>query len=86
MKKLCGGRPGKQPRTDAIQAGQEEGYAIHLLLDCKPAPGETRVVYPGIPEHEEEQIRRDQGIPYHPEVIDWYRTTMTELGVPCELP
>ena len=59
---------------------------LRALLDCKPAPGETRVVYPGIPEHEAEIERRESGIPYHPEVIDWFKTTMDELGAECLLP
>ena len=51
------------------------------ILDCKPAPGESRVVYPGIPEREAEADRRANGIPYHPEVIEWFAGVMGELGV-----
>lgn len=51
------------------------------LRECKPAPGETRVIYPGIPEHEAEVERTENGIPYHPEVIDWFKTTCDELQV-----
>lgn len=54
---------------------------LKLLRECKPAPGETRVVYAGIPEHEAEIERLEHGIPYHPEVIDWFRTTCEELQV-----
>ncbi len=67
-----------------FKADQDE--YLRALLECKPAPGEERVVYPGIPEHEAELERREMGIPYHPEVIEWYRKTMDDLGVPCELP
>ncbi len=54
---------------------------LRSLLDCKPAPGESRVVYPGIPEHEAEIDRRANGIPYHPEVIDWFNGAMRELDL-----
>ena len=59
---------------------------LRALLDCKPAPGESRVVYPGIPEHEAELERRVEGIPYHPEVIEWFKKTMADLGVTDDLP
>ena len=59
---------------------------LRSILDCKPAPGETRVVYPGIPEHEAEQDRSANGIPYHPEVIEWFKKTCAEQNVVHELP
>ena len=54
---------------------------LRSILDCKPAPGETRVVYPGIPEHEAEIDRRAHGIPYHPEVIAWFNGAMEQLEI-----
>ncbi|MFQ5845954.1 MAG: Ldh family oxidoreductase, partial [Planctomycetota bacterium] len=51
------------------------------LRETLPAPGHDRVLYAGLPEHEAEAERRERGIPYHPEVIDWYRKTADELGV-----
>ena len=59
---------------------------LRSILDCKPAPGESRVVYPGVPEHEAEADRRPNGIPYHPEVIEWFNGVMEELGVESPLP
>jgi putrescine aminotransferase len=56
-----------------------DGY-LKKLRECKPAPGETRVVYPGIPEHEEEIERRKLGIPYHPDVIEWFKETCDGLN------
>lgn len=53
---------------------------LNRLLACKPAPGETRVVYPGIPEHEAELERKERGIPYHPEVIGWFKKTCDSLN------
>ena len=55
---------------------------LRSILDCKPAKGEKRVVYPGIPEHEAELDRTANGIPYHPNVVDWFNGTMKELGIP----
>ena len=59
---------------------------LRSILECKPAPGETRVVYPGYPEYETEVERRAQGIPYHPEVIEWFKKTTDDLGVENNLP
>ena len=58
---------------------------LRSILDCKPAPHETRVVYPGIPEHEAEIDRSANGIPYHPEVIEWFNGVMGELGIESPL-
>ncbi len=49
------------------------------------APGHDRIVYAGLPEHEEEIERRENGIPYHPEVIDWFRETCGELDLEWRL-
>jgi LDH2 family malate/lactate/ureidoglycolate dehydrogenase len=51
------------------------------LRETPPAPGEERVLYAGLPEHEVEAERRERGIPYHPKVISWFRRTAEELGV-----
>ena len=51
------------------------------LRETPPAPGEERVLYAGLPEHEIEAERRQRGIPYHPKVIQWFRRTAEELGV-----
>ncbi len=59
---------------------------LRSILECKPAPGETRVVYPGYPEYEAELDRRELGIPYHPEVIEWFKKTTNELGIDNNLP
>ena len=59
---------------------------LRSILECKPAPGETRVVYPGYPEYEAELDRRELGIPYHPEVIEWFKKTTDELGIDNNLP
>ncbi|MCS7207901.1 MAG: Ldh family oxidoreductase [Dehalococcoidia bacterium] len=58
---------------------------LRSLRETPPAPGHERVVYAGLPEWEEEQVRRVQGIPLHPEVIHWFRTICGELGIPYTL-
>ena len=58
---------------------------LRSILDSKPAAGESRVVYPGIPEHEAEIDRKANGIPYHPEVIAWFNGVMGELEIESPL-
>jgi LDH2 family malate/lactate/ureidoglycolate dehydrogenase len=65
---------------DAFKDDMDE--YLRALRDCPPAPGQDAVTYAGLPEHEEEIERSERGIPYHPEVIDWFREVTTELGVP----
>jgi len=55
------------------------------IKNTPPIPGAERVVYAGLPEHEEEIERRENGIPYHPEVIDWFRGISDELNIPWRL-
>jgi LDH2 family malate/lactate/ureidoglycolate dehydrogenase len=52
------------------------------LQETPTAPGHDRVIYAGLPEHEEEARRLEHGIPYHPEVIEWFRGVTAELGLP----
>jgi len=58
---------------------------LRALRETPPAPGYERVLYPGLPEWEEEQVRRVKGIPLHPEVIRWFRSICGELGIPYRL-
>lgn len=67
--------------TDPERFKDEVDTFLRGLRETRPAPGEERVLYPGLPEHEAEQDRRKRGIPYHPDVVDWFRRTATELGV-----
>jgi len=56
------------------------------LIETKPSPGNDRVLYPGLIEHEEFQKRALQGIPLHTEVIDWFDQITKELSLdPLEL-
>lgn len=56
------------------------------LRTATPAPGHDRVFYPGLGAHEVELDRRKNGIPYHPEVLEWFATLCGEQGIPSSLP
>ena len=47
---------------------------LKALRETPTAPGEERVIYAGLEEHEAEIDRSERGIPYHPEVIEWFRS------------
>ncbi len=55
---------------------------LRELRDTKPAPGHSRVIYPGISEFEEEKRRRACGIPLHTEVVEWFEGICSELSAP----
>ena len=56
------------------------------LKNTPPAKGHERVLYPGLSEGEETEKRTKDGIPYHREVIDWYRSIGSELEISLDLP
>ena len=58
---------------------------MKTLTESKPAPGHDKVTYAGLPEHEEEKERMEIGIPYHPEVIEWFKSISAELQLPSRL-
>lgn len=51
------------------------------LRATKPMPEEDRVLYAGLPEHETEVERSREGIPLHPEVIEWFQGICAELSI-----
>jgi LDH2 family malate/lactate/ureidoglycolate dehydrogenase len=55
---------------------------LKTLRTAKPAPGQERVLYPGLSEAEETEHRRAHGIPLHKEVIEWFRSCTAEMGLP----
>jgi LDH2 family malate/lactate/ureidoglycolate dehydrogenase len=59
---------------------------LRRIRNARTAPGHDRVYYAGLPEHEEEAERMERGIPYHPEVIQWFKAIASELGIPDRLP
>ena len=58
---------------------------LHTLRTTRPAPGHDRVVYPGLVEAETVENRRANGIPLHIEVIEWFRSTCSRMGIPFNL-
>ena len=65
--------------VDTFKASMDE--MLETLRTCDPAPGEARVLYPGLSEHEELQERRAHGIPLHKEVMQWFGQMTAELGL-----
>jgi L-2-hydroxycarboxylate dehydrogenase (NAD+) len=55
---------------------------LRTLRTAEPAPGQERVLYPGLSEFEEVQLRRAEGIPLHKEVLQWFAECTSELGLP----
>jgi L-2-hydroxycarboxylate dehydrogenase (NAD+) len=68
--------------TDLQEYKDRMDAMLQTLKATRPAPGQERVVYPGILEHEEEIYRREHGIPFHPEVIGWFESVTRDLGIP----
>jgi LDH2 family malate/lactate/ureidoglycolate dehydrogenase len=54
---------------------------LRSLKDTPPAPGQERVLYAGLPEAETLEERQANGIPLHPEVIQWFQDTCGELDI-----
>lgn len=71
--------------TDPREFKERMDTLLRGLRETRPAPGQERVLYAGLPEHEALQERTRFGIPYHPGVIDWFRKTAAELGAACAL-
>ncbi len=55
------------------------------LAATKPMPGEERVLYAGLPEYETREERRANGVPLHPEVVDWFRDICAEFEITFDL-
>lgn len=76
-------------RIDAFRDVAEFKADMDALLgglrSCPPAPGADRVLYAGLAEAEALADRSARGIPYHPDVVDWFRRTCAERGATCEL-
>ncbi len=55
------------------------------LAATKPMAGHERVYYAGLPEHEVRIERTKNGVPLHPEVIDWFRDICAEFEIKFDL-
>jgi LDH2 family malate/lactate/ureidoglycolate dehydrogenase len=67
--------------TDVAQFKDTMDEMLRTLRTATPAPGQDRVLYPGLSEHEEMETRRASGIPLHKEVIEWFDGITAELGI-----
>ena len=67
--------------TDLEQFKDTMDETLRTLRTAAPAPGETRVLYPGLLEAEELRERRAHGIPLHKEVIEWFGECTREMGL-----
>ncbi|HJM88604.1 MAG TPA: Ldh family oxidoreductase [Dehalococcoidia bacterium] len=65
--------------TDLSQFKRDMDALLEGLASTPPAPGEERVVYAGLLEAEDTKIRLAEGIPYHTEVIEWFRRVEAEM-------
>src|SRR5947209_4184933 len=68
--------------TDVEQFKDTMDEMLKTLRTAKPAPGQERVLYPGLSEAEESEHRRAHGIPLHKEVIEWFGECTKEMGLP----
>jgi LDH2 family malate/lactate/ureidoglycolate dehydrogenase len=68
--------------TDLEQFKDTMDKMLGALRTAKPAPGQERVLYPGLSEAEEVAHRRAHGIPLHKEVIAWFAECAREMGIP----
>ena len=68
--------------TDPEQFKTSMDDMLRTLRTAQPAPGEERVLYPGLSEAEETAERRAHGIPLHKEVLAWFEECTRDLGLP----
>lgn len=59
---------------------------IHVFRNTKPAPGIEAVLIPGDPEHEEEEVRKRNGIPLIQAVVDDLQSISQKLKIPFKVP
>ena len=71
--------------TDVDQFKLDMDDYMKSIKETKPSPGNDRVVYAGLPEFEEKLDRESNGIPYHPEVLEWFKGICAELGIDWKL-
>lgn len=71
--------------TDVDEFKDDLDAYMKTLRESTPAPGHDSVTYAGLPEHEEEIERLRHGIPYHPEVIEWFQGITAEFELPNRL-
>jgi len=65
--------------TDLAKFKSDMDDFLTALVETPPAEGHDRVVYAGLLEAEETEKRMVDGIPYHREVIGWFKKIEAEL-------
>lgn len=55
---------------------------LKMIRETKPISSEERVLYPGLLEHEEKQARQENGIPFHKDVVTWFKEMTGHLSIP----
>jgi L-2-hydroxycarboxylate dehydrogenase (NAD+) len=68
--------------TDLERFKDTMDQMLRTLRTAAPAPGQERVLYPGLSEAEEVAHRQAHGIPLHKEVIQWFGECTAEMGLP----
>jgi LDH2 family malate/lactate/ureidoglycolate dehydrogenase len=72
-------------RIDAFTDVEEFERAMDAFMrglrETPPAPGHARVLHAGLPEAETLRERSARGIPYHRDVVEWFRAAARGLGV-----
>ena len=66
---------------DPEEFSQHMDSFLKGLRETPAAPGHDRVLYAGLSEHETETERRAEGIPYHPDVVSYFKALADELDV-----
>ena len=72
--------------TDLAKFKEDMDALLRRIADMKPASGHERVYYAGLIEHEEAASRRELGIPYHREVVEWFNGASAELNLNLRWP
>ncbi len=67
--------------TDVTGFKADMDALLKRLKESKPAPGNDRVMYAGLGEHEEELDRRANGVPYHESTLEYINSICGELGL-----
>ena len=67
--------------TDIDEFKKNMDDMLGKLVDSKPAPGFELVLYPGLPEYEDENDRLANGIPLHKEVVEFIQQTASRLEI-----
>ena len=72
--------------TDLAKFKEDMDALLRRIADMQPAGGHERVYYAGLIEHEEAAERRELGIPYHREVVEWFNAASAELNLNLRWP